>query len=54
MTAKKRARRKQAGVLLQTRVAPDVAAWVDAQAEREGFTVALWLRRLILAARGAS
>ena len=50
-TVKKRARRKQAGVLIQTRITPELASWVDQQAANEGFTIALWLRRLILAKR---
>jgi hypothetical protein len=48
MASKKDDTTADTGRLLQTRVASDVAEWVQSQAAAEGFTVALWLRRLIL------
>ena len=37
-----------ADVLVQTTIRPDLAKWVKRQAEREGISVAAWLRQLVM------
>lgn len=41
-------------VLVQTRLPPDVAEWLAAEAEREGLSLAAWLRRLVYRERSVA